>query len=145
MVNCDHPTSSPRQERFFLPAFVTRILTPRSRKSGYGLLLGCRSPLDAGPFEKLLFFDDVVVDVRSSNPKTGKIFTVCCGPASQSIGRGLIGREGSLDIRESWERRDKLFAEETENAIILDQNSETAIFSGEFSFLAAERYNFKTG
>ena len=25
------------------PAFVTRLLTPRSRKSGYGLLLGCRS------------------------------------------------------------------------------------------------------
>tara|TARA_B100000524_G_scaffold173961_1_gene89253 strand:+ start:219 stop:560 length:342 start_codon:yes stop_codon:yes gene_type:complete len=89
------------KKSFFWPAFVTRILTPRSRKSGYGLLLGCRSPLDAGPFEKLLFFDDVVVDVRSSNPKTGKIFTVCCGPASQSIGRGLIGREGALDIRES--------------------------------------------
>ena len=34
----------------FWPAFVTtRILTPRSQKSGYGLLLGCRSPLDFGP------------------------------------------------------------------------------------------------
>ena len=29
----------------FWPAFVARILTPRSRKSGYGLLLGCRSGL----------------------------------------------------------------------------------------------------
>ena len=48
-------TSSPRREKiFFWPAFVTRILTPRSRKSGYGLLLGCRSPLDAGSFEKTL-------------------------------------------------------------------------------------------
>ena len=32
--------------------FVTRILTPRSRKSGHGLLLGCRSPLDAGHEKK---------------------------------------------------------------------------------------------
>jgi len=43
---------------FFLPAFVTRLLTPRSRKSGYGLLLGCRSGLDSGPFDKP-FFDDI--------------------------------------------------------------------------------------
>ena len=32
----------------FWPAFVTRSLTPRSQKSGYGLLLGCRLPLDGG-------------------------------------------------------------------------------------------------
>jgi len=39
------------------PAFFTRLLTPRSRKSGHGhgLLLGCRSPLDAGR-EKTTFF-----------------------------------------------------------------------------------------
>ena len=47
------------------PALVTRLLTPRSRNSGYGLLLGCRSPLDAGHFEKT-FFDDV------RTPKPGK-------------------------------------------------------------------------
>ena len=40
---------------FFLPAFVTRLLTPRSRNSGCGLLLGCRSGLDGG-HEKLTFF-----------------------------------------------------------------------------------------
>ena len=40
---------------FFWPAFVTRILTPRSRKSGYGLLLGCRSGLDAGGHENNFF------------------------------------------------------------------------------------------
>ena len=40
---------------FFLPAFVMRILTPRSRKSGYGLLLGFRLSLDGGPFEKTFF------------------------------------------------------------------------------------------
>ena len=39
--------AAPRKA-FFLPAFVVRILTLRSRKSGYGLLLGCRSGLDAG-------------------------------------------------------------------------------------------------
>ena len=39
----------------------------------------------------------------------GKIFTVCCGQASQSIGRGRIGREGALDVREGRERRDKIF------------------------------------
>ena len=86
----------------FLPACVTRILTPRSRKSGYGLLLGCRSALDGGPFEKTF-----VDDVRKKNwPKTGKIFIVCFGPPSQSIRRGRISREGALD--ESRERRDKI-------------------------------------
>ena len=79
-------------------------MTPRSRKPGYGLLLGCRSSLDAGPFEKT-FFDDV----RKMNwPKTGKIFTVRFGPASQSIGRGRLSREGALDVRESRERRDEI-------------------------------------
>ena len=48
--------------------------------------------------------------------KTGKIFTVCFGPASQSIGRGRISQEGALDHRESRERRDKIFAAKTENA-----------------------------
>jgi len=90
---------------FFWPAFVTRKMTPRSRKSGYGLLLGCRSGLDGGLFEKL-FFDDV----RKKNwPKNAKIlFTVCFGPASQSIGRGQLSREEALDVRESRERRDKI-------------------------------------
>ena len=43
------------------PALVTRLLTPRSRNSGYGLLLGCRSPLalDAG-HEKKLFFNALI-------------------------------------------------------------------------------------
>ena len=42
------------------------------------------------------------------NPKTGKIFTVCSGPASQSIGRGRISWEGAVDVRECRERRDKI-------------------------------------
>ena len=45
----------PENSIFLWPAFVTRLLTPWSRKSGYGLLLGCRSGLDFGPFEKTFF------------------------------------------------------------------------------------------
>ena len=37
-----------------------------------------------------------------------KIFTVCSGSLSQSIGRGRISREGALDVRESRERRDNI-------------------------------------
>ena len=40
------------------------------------------------------FFDDVQ---RKNWPKTGKIFTVCSGPASQSIGVvELVAREPAL-------------------------------------------------
>ena len=51
------------------------------------------------------FFDDVR---KHTWPKTGKIFTVRFGPASQSIGRDRLSREGALDVRESRERRDKI-------------------------------------
>ena len=89
---------------FFSSAFVTRKMTPRSRKSGYGLLLGCRSSLDAGPFEKTF-----LTNVRKMNwPKVGKVSTVRFGPASQSIERGRLSREEALDVRESRERRDKI-------------------------------------
>jgi len=46
-----------------------------------------------------------------STPPKREIFTVYFGPASQSIGHGRISREGALDLRESRERRDKIFAE----------------------------------
>ena len=46
----------PRASIFLWPAFVTRLLTPRSRKSGYGLLLGCRSPLIDAGHEKNFFY-----------------------------------------------------------------------------------------
>ena len=39
-------------------------------------------------------------------------------PASQSIGRGRISREGALDHRERRERRDKIFAAKLEKAKI---------------------------
>ena len=58
---------------------------------------------------KKLFFDKV------RTPKPG-IFTLCFGPRSQSIGRGRLSREGALDHRESRERRNKIFAAQTENA-----------------------------
>ena len=71
--------------------------------------------------------------------KPGKIlFNVCFGSLSQSIGRGRLSREGALDVRESRERRDKFFAEKTENVKIFKNKigSRTAVFSdsGEFSF-----------
>ena len=56
---------------------------------------------------KKLFFYKVRI------PKTGKIFTLCFGPRSQSIGHGRISREEALDHRESRERRDKIFAAQT--------------------------------
>ena len=46
--------------------------------------------------------------MNSNWPKTGKIFTVCFGPASQSIERGRLSREGALDVRESRERRENI-------------------------------------
>ena len=120
---------------FFWPAFVARILTSRLRKFGYGLLLGCRSGLDGEPFETT-FFDDA----RTSNPKPGKVFTLCSSSLSQSIERNRIGREGALDVRESRGRRDKILAEKTEKR----QNfgSETTVFNGEFSFFGRGKTNF---
>ena len=64
------------------------------------------------------------------------IFTVYCGPASQSIGRGRISREGALDVRESRERRDKIFAEKIENANFFQKkmDQEQQFSMGKFSF-----------
>ena len=73
---------------FFLPAFVTRLLTPRSRKFGYGLLLGCRSGFDAGPFEKTIFFDKV----RTQNPGNSSL-SVLVHDRNRSGVVELVGRE----------------------------------------------------
>ena len=73
----------------------------------------------------------------------GKIFTLCFGPRSQSIGRGRISREGALDHRESRERRDKNFAAKTENAKIFKRNWIRNSFQwGIFIFLAARKLTF---
>ena len=92
---------------------------------------------------KKLFYDKV------RTPKPGKIFTLCFGPRSQSIGRGRISREGALDHRESRERRDKIFAaKQTANAKILGQNFQKrnwirkTVFSGDFSFFGFGKSSF---
>ena len=46
--------AAPRRA-FFWPTFVARILSPRSQKFGYGLLLRGRSSLDSGRENKKLF------------------------------------------------------------------------------------------
>ena len=134
LVQAGRPKNS-----FFWSTFVTGLLTPRSRKSGYRLLLECRSGLDRGPFEKTFFWQS-----ESSNPKTGEIFTLYFGPRSQSIGRGRISREGALDHRESRERRDKIFAAKTENAKIFKKklDQENSFQWGIFIFLAARKLAF---
>ena len=53
-------------------------------------------------------------------PNRGNLHRLYCGPPLQLTGRGRISREGALDVRESRERHDNF--------------SETAVFSGEFSF-----------
>ena len=122
----------------FWPAFVTRLLTPRSRKSGYGLLLGCRSPLDAGHEKIFLCF---------SSSKNHETIVWRSRPPSQSIGRGRISREGALDHRESRERRDKIFAAKT----VKRQNFQKEIGSGKqfsvgnFHFFGRGKINFFLG
>ena len=85
----------------FWPAFFARKTTPWSRKSGHGLLLGCRSGI--GNLLKYLFWRCS----KKKLAKTREFFTVCSDSLSQSIGRGWISRKGALDVRESRERRDK--------------------------------------
>ena len=105
-LNYTYKLAAPRKA-FLCNPFVARILTPRSRKSGYGLLVGCRSALHR-VFDKTTFFGDV----RTKNwPETRKIFTGCSDTLSKSIGRGRISREGPLVVRESRKRRDKILAE----------------------------------
>ena len=90
---------------------------------------------------KKLFFDDY------DPPKTEKIFTVCFGPPSQSVGRGRISREGALDHRESRERGDKIFAAKTENAKIFKKEFGSGkLFSvGNFLFFGRGKINFLEG
>ena len=50
---------------------------------------------------------------RFSPPKLREIFVQRLCPLSQSIGCGRISRQGSLGVRESRDRRDKISAEKT--------------------------------
>ena len=77
-------------------------------------------------------------------------------PLLQSIGRGRISREGAIDLRESRERRDKIFAEKEENVKILDQkqkfkfsmlesgDSQNVHFFGRVKTNFGGGYNFKS-
>ena len=91
-------TSLPPQEELFLcTPFVAQILIPRSRKSGYRLLVGCRSALHR-VFDKTTFFGDV----RTKKwLETRKFFTGCSDTLSQSIGRGRISRVRSIVLNET--------------------------------------------
>jgi len=66
---------------------------------------------------------------------------------SRSIGRGRICRKGALDHRESRERREKNFAEKTENANIFKKklDQENSFKWGIFIFLAAGKLTFLGG
>ena len=87
------------KETFFCTPFVARILTPRSAKSGCGLVLECRCYKIVDP--KKPFFGYVRKRIW---PKTVKAFTVCSDPQL----RGRISRKGAHAVRESRERRDKI-------------------------------------
>ena len=98
---------------------------------------------------KKLFFDKV----RTPKPGKSLLSVICFGPRSQSIGRGRISREGALDHRESRERRDKIFAEKTDNTKIFKKKigsgkqfsvGNSHFCSGKTNFLGGG-YNFKTG
>ena len=99
--------SSPRQENiFFANMNICHASTdpPVTKTRLYGLLLGCRSPLDGEPF-RTTFFDNF------KSKKLGNLRRLFWFPSSlsQSIGRGRMSREGALDLRESRERRDKIY------------------------------------
>ena len=133
----------PENSIFLWPAFVTRLLTPRSRKSGYGLLLGCRSGLDFGTYEKTFFW-------QSSNPKTGR-------KSSLSVLVHGLNRSGVVEL---VEREPLIIAgvengvtkfspkrQKTENAIKFSKkNGSGKQFSvGNFHFLAAGKLTFLGG
>ena len=129
----------PENSIFFGPAVVTRLLTPRSQKSGYGLLLGCRSPLDGG-HEKKTFFH------AFPPQKTVK---------SSSDGRAhLRNRSGVVELvgREPWiiarvENGVTKFSPQRQKTPKLKKLGSGKHFSvrGSFIFLAAGKLTFFGG
>jgi len=79
-----------------------------------------------------------------SSSKNREIIVWRSCPPSQSIGRGRISRKGTLDHRESRERRDKIFAAKTENAKKFKKkmDQENSLQWGIFIFLAAGKLTF---
>ena len=84
-------------------------MTPRSRKSGNGLLLGCRSALDRGS-DKKTYFGDAQKEMGKNGGNLHRLFGYLI-----SIDRGWSNQwVASLVVRESRERRGKIFAGKTE-------------------------------
>lgn len=107
-------TSLPCQEaKCSFEHHLWRKNDPRLRKSAYGVCWASfgvyRLALDSGR-EKNTFL--AMLENKWAKPE--RIFTICSGTLSQSIGCGLISREASLVVRESLERGDKNFARKTE-------------------------------
>ena len=129
--------AGPAKKAFFLPAFVARILTPRSRKSDHGLLLGCRSELDEEWFKRTFIW-------RFWTQKPGKSLPPVLVPYRNRSGVvELVGtREGALDVRESQERWTTWQNFADKNAKILDQKQQFC--NGEFSFFWPRKKAGKT-
>ena len=128
-----HTSWPPREYVFFLAHICHAITDPPVTKIRLWASFGVWIRIRLWSFRKNCF-------LTTSTPKTGKIFTLCFGPKSQSIGRGRLSREGALDHRESRERRDKIFAAKTENAKILDQKQQFSM--GNFYLSGREKTNF---
>ena len=78
----------PENIYIYWPTFVTRILTPRSRKSGYGLLLGCRSQPDAGREKR--FFGDVETKKPGKSSSDGRARYRNRSGVVELVGRGAL-------------------------------------------------------
>ena len=94
---------------------------------------------------KKLFFDKV----RTQNPGKSSL-SVLAHDRNRSGVVELVGREqGALDHRESRERRDKIFAEKTENAKIFKKifwirktGKQFSVPVGNFHFFGRGKTNF---
>ena len=142
-------TSSPGQEqKKYWPAFVTRLLTPRSRKSGYGLLLGCRSSgFDGGHDEKTFF---------NAFPPQKKVKSSSDGRAHLRNRSGvvdLVGREPLIIARvENGVTKFSPQRQKTQKKSKRKLDQENSFPWGILIFLAAGKltflgwgYHFKTG
>ena len=139
-------TSSPQKYYFFLPAFVTRLLTPRSRKSGHGLLLGCRSGLDSGPSEKT-FFDDF------DPKKPGNLHCLFWSGIAIRNRSGvveLVGREPLIFARVEngvtiFSPKRQKTPKKSKRNWIRNSSFQCALSVGNFHFLAAGKLTFWGG
>tara|TARA_B100000524_G_scaffold239230_1_gene127654 strand:- start:234 stop:578 length:345 start_codon:yes stop_codon:yes gene_type:complete len=106
-VNRHYKLAAPGRAFSWTP-FVARKMTPRSRKSGNGLLLGCRSALDRGS-DKKTYFGDAQKEMGKNGGNLHRLFGYLI-----SIDRGWSNQwVASLVVRESRERRGKIFAGKT--------------------------------